>query len=322
MSTKPDEDSQTIPQAAEAADSHSNDHVNGSGDAIGGGQGSDAVELVSTYHDRGSDNVDASGGGGSGNDDSGGGGGGGNASGGGGDASGGGGGDDAEVALQQRDLIIFGKDDRAKVADTTGFPRRAIGQIDISNNVVCSGTVVARDAVLTAAHCVHGGRGKGGFAKLDFSPARYRDGRGAVVNPFGTFRFAYLTTFAGWTERSDFAWDMAVITYKPDAKGRYVGDVVGALGVINTCDLAGLRTSGYPGDLPYGTPVATPACARVAFQGGACGAQIAVTDCDAFAGQSGSGVFDAAGRVHGTVSFATGSETARPDSAYPAYTNG
>jgi hypothetical protein len=108
---------------------------------------------------------------------------------------------------------------------------------------------------------------------------------------------------------------------RPDKKKRYIGDVVGRMGLVRTCEFPPLRTGGYPGDKPYGTPIVTPWCSTVALRG-SCGAHVAMTNCDMFAGQSGSAVYDVKNRIYMTVSFASGAATSLPDSAFPMAING
>ena len=48
---------------------------------------------------------------------------------------------------------VFGEDDRVKMVESRR-PWTAIGQIDNRYGPLCTGTLVRRDLVLTAAHCV------------------------------------------------------------------------------------------------------------------------------------------------------------------------
>jgi V8-like Glu-specific endopeptidase len=67
------------------------------------------------------------------------------------------------------------------------FPWRAAGKMFVKfgpSTFVCTGSVIARSLLVTAAHCVHNfGMGEGGFAdSVTFDPAR-----NGSVRPFGTW---------------------------------------------------------------------------------------------------------------------------------------
>lgn len=67
-------------------------------------------------------------------------------------------------------------------------PWRATGKISMTfadGGYVCSGSVIGKGLVVTAAHCVHNfGKGAAGFAHaINFEPARYGSAR-----PYGTWR--------------------------------------------------------------------------------------------------------------------------------------
>ncbi|OWZ09275.1 V8-like Glu-specific endopeptidase [Phytophthora megakarya] len=53
-----------------------------------------------------------------------------------------------------RRLSIFGKDGRRQVSDPTSYPYTTVGLLRWNTNVVCTGTLVASNMVLTAAECV------------------------------------------------------------------------------------------------------------------------------------------------------------------------
>lgn len=122
----------------------------------------------------------------------------------------------------------------------TYFPQRLNGKFGSG----CSGTIISRDAVLTAAHCVHRyGAWKYDF---DFSPAQFRDyADGLVKTPYGTYNWKHVTTYSEWTGN-----------YYPKRKfpkyGVDIGSRLGYAGLRYTKDdsshLDRSYNTGYPGD--------------------------------------------------------------------------
>ena len=137
-------------------------------------------------------------------------------------------------------------------AGLTRQERRALAAIRVgaifvheaSGNHFCTASVVTspdRDLLITAAHCINGGRGGGYRSDIVFIPA-YRDGKA----PFGVWTPARLVVASGWANSSDPALDVGFVVLKP-YQGRNIEDVLGA----NTLDFnAGyrnlVRVTGYP----------------------------------------------------------------------------
>jgi protease YdgD len=48
---------------------------------------------------------------------------------------------------------VVGHDDRVPL-DSTAWPWQAVGRVNVGNGAYCTGTLIAADAVLTAAHCL------------------------------------------------------------------------------------------------------------------------------------------------------------------------
>lgn len=86
---------------------------------------------------------------------------------------------------------VVGADDRQPVAQTTIKPYSAIATLLITfpkaaKPGLCTGSLVAADAVLTAAHCVYN-QAKGGWAtSMRVIPGAYPDANDRTVRPFGS----------------------------------------------------------------------------------------------------------------------------------------
>ncbi|GAA0289259.1 trypsin-like serine protease [Rhodovulum strictum] len=94
---------------------------------------------------------------------------------------------------------VIGEDERVAVNDTTTFPERAIVQILFQNafgsTSLCSGTMIAADTVLTAAHCIHSGTVFG----RPYSAYRVLPGRNRAATPFGECGVRRAHVLQGWT---------------------------------------------------------------------------------------------------------------------------
>ncbi len=95
--------------------------------------------------------------------------------------------------------ILSGSDNRKPVTDTTEFPARAIVQIlsetPGGRQLLCTGTMVSVDTVLTAAHCVHSGTVSG----QPYRNFRIIPGRNAGAAPFGRCKARTAFVLSGWT---------------------------------------------------------------------------------------------------------------------------
>jgi V8-like Glu-specific endopeptidase len=95
--------------------------------------------------------------------------------------------------------------------------------------------------VITAAHCVHGGRGSGYRGDIVFVP-NYRSGQA----PQGQWEVKSLVVDQRWIERSDPDLDVGFVVLQPNG-GRHVEDVLGAnaLGVTTGFNHL-VKITGYP----------------------------------------------------------------------------
>lgn len=124
-------------------------------------------------------------------------------------------------------------------------PSRVTGKLFFTDPYGQSGPCTAsalnsgsHQLVITAGHCVHGGRHKTWMQNVMFAPY-YSNG----VAPYGYFYAKYLTTFAGWADDSNLEYDLAMITLWDR-----VVDVVGGHGIIWNWPLfdAPVTVLGYP----------------------------------------------------------------------------
>jgi V8-like Glu-specific endopeptidase len=116
-----------------------------------------------------------------------------------------------------------------------------------SSDHFCTASVVAspgRDLLITAAHCLNGGHGGGGYRQdIVFIPD-YQDGRA----PFGIWTPKRLLVAPQWISASDPALDVGFVVLQPN-DGRDIEDVLGAnrLGIDPAYQQL-VRVTGYPGN--------------------------------------------------------------------------
>lgn len=96
-----------------------------------------------------------------------------------------------------RNLLVFGSDLRMEMWTSSmakRWPTRLNGRVDVG----CSGTIISKDAVLTAGHCVWK---YGRWRDMDFTPAQYDDAfTGRIERPYGKYNWRYVTTYTGKCE--------------------------------------------------------------------------------------------------------------------------
>jgi len=120
----------------------------------------------------------------------------------------------------------------------------ALFEHDASGNHFCTASVVTspgRNLLITAAHCINGGKGGGYRQDIVFIPG-YRDGQ----EPYGIWTPAQLLVAPQWMNSSNPDFDVGFIVLKPD-DGKNIEDVLGAnqLG-IDPGYRNLVRVTGYP----------------------------------------------------------------------------
>lgn len=63
-------------------------------------------------------------------------------------------GDSADISAKEISALFFGKDERTPVADPTGAPWDAIGQLETASGNLCTATLISPQLALTAGHCL------------------------------------------------------------------------------------------------------------------------------------------------------------------------
>lgn len=167
---------------------------------------------------------------------------------------------------------IFGKDDRKPVT-TNAYPWRTIGYISTG----CTGTLVSKDMVLTAAHCVLDGAGAGAKPVwgLTFQPNRV-DGKAADSS--GINWMWYGTNDPGKFRENDWALFRLVTP---------LGTKYGWMGTKTRTDIDRVTVAGYSADYNDGkTATANIGCYIRKRDG-----NLWLHDCDTTRGSSGGPMF-------------------------------
>jgi len=120
----------------------------------------------------------------------------------------------------------------------------ALFEHDANGNHFCTASVVAspgHDLLITAAHCIHGGKGGSYGQDIVFIPG-YLDGQA----PNGIWTPARLIVAPQWMNSSDPDYDVAFIVLKPE-DGKNIEEVLGANQVgIDPGYRNLVRVTGYP----------------------------------------------------------------------------
>ncbi|MGK4580871.1 trypsin-like serine peptidase [Kitasatospora sp. HPMI-4] len=150
-------------------------------------------------------------------------------------------------------------------------------QVDDQEAAVCSGTVVSDPAhpgksnlVWTAAHCLHGGKGKDWFKKISFAPSFNRTGAASngrtgtreQVLPYGMWDADYAVVSPQWTEEGGerggpvSQYDFGLIrVHNEDGDGRSLEETVGSSVPVwfnaPRDQITSVSSYGYPQAAPF-----------------------------------------------------------------------
>jgi len=136
---------------------------------------------------------------------------------------------------------VIGADTRVQITNTTSYPFRTVGRIDIG----CSGTLIGPRHVLTAGHCVYNIDNDQWYSQLSFSP-----GQNGGTRPYGKIGWSRAISVKGWTQNHQRNYDYAMIVLSSD-----IGQTTGWMGYgwKNPLPKYNVNIDGYPGDKPSGT---------------------------------------------------------------------
>lgn len=121
-------------------------------------------------------------------------------------------------------------------------------------NFVCSATVVNRNTVLTAGHCVSDGAGNLSTNML-FCPSYFRgSGSGSVHPDRGCWTGGFIATTTDWNNSSDFDRDYACVVTNPTGTtiANNIGNVTGWIGLTTNWPRSQQTfATGYPAGSPF-----------------------------------------------------------------------
>lgn len=96
------------------------------------------------------------------------------------------------------------------------------GEIEKVKHTGCTGTVISKDTVLTASHCLYKHDIAGKATKVKITPGQNKDEK-----PYGVFESKDIIIHEGWLDQNTrWSYDIALIKVKPNKNNQHIGDVV------------------------------------------------------------------------------------------------
>ncbi|MBA8760045.1 trypsin-like serine protease [Staphylococcus schleiferi subsp. coagulans] len=153
----------------------------------------------------------------------------------------------ASYAADITNYNVIDQDTRVKVENTTAKPYQTITALTMRWDKVsgtCTGSVIAPNKVITAAHCVYNPK-HGGLTKS----TRITPGLNADYKPYGEFVSTHVRVPQQYMEKQLSEYDIAIIDVQPKA-GASIGKVVKPFELESANDFSGknFEVAGYPSD--------------------------------------------------------------------------
>jgi glutamyl endopeptidase len=152
---------------------------------------------------------------------------------------------------------VIGNDGRLRVTNTTAFPARAIGQIELvdqGQNFICTGWLIDDNTIASAGHCAYNPSAPNGQEIIEAATIYF--GRNRGVDPYGGCPIASVWAPNRWIDNGSPYYDFSIMQLGSPCES--IGGMLGHFGMLAFSGVNGLAgrpvtVQGYPGDKPFGT---------------------------------------------------------------------